>query len=383
MKKIVLFLFAFVALMYLVLVITGNTYLYKAIVYNYVNIDDNDLFEQRVIETDNSSAWAFSKAYNSQPLAATLDSALQAYESVAFLIIKNDSIEFEKYWDGYGISSISNSFSMAKSIVSILIGIAIDDGFIKSLDQPIGDFIPEYSEGEKAKVTIRHLLMMASGLNWDESYGSAFSVTTKAYYGTDLFALVKDLEVEEEPGKVYRYKSGNTQLLAFILEKACGKKVSDYASEKLWIPLHAEKNAEWSLDHEDGMEKAYCCFYSTARDFARIGKLYSNNGNFNGTQVVSADYVTESIRPAPILTPEGQPINHYGLHWWLLNRKGYAVFYARGILGQYIISIPKLNLVVVRLGHKRSEVKENFHVIDVLLYIDEVLKMYDNKTELN
>lgn len=365
------------------MVITGNTYLYKAIVYNYVNIDDNDLFEQRVIETDKSTPWAFSKTYNSHSLPNKLDSALQAYESVAFLIIKNDSIEYEKYWDGYSISSISNSFSMAKSIVSILIGIAIDEGHIKNLAQPIGDFLPEYNEGEKKKVTIRHLLMMAGGLNWDESYGSAFSVTTKAYYGTDLFALVKDLEVEEEPGKVYRYKSGNTQLLAFILEKATGKKVSDYASEKLWIPLHAERNAEWSLDHKAGMEKAYCCFYSNARDFARIGKLYSNYGNFNGTQVVSAEYVAESIKPATLLSPDGQPINHYGLHWWLMNRNGYAVFYARGILGQYIISIPDLSLVVVRLGHKRSEVKENYHVTDVLLYIDEVLNMYDNKTELN
>lgn len=379
MKKALIYIIGFVALIYFVLAVTDNTYLYKAIVYNYVNIDDNDLFSQRVIEKDKSSAWAFSKNYNTVPLPERLDSALQAYESVAFLIIKNDSIEHEHYWDGYGISSLSNSFSMAKSIISILVGIAIDEGHIKSLDQSIGDFLPEYNEGKKKKVTIGHLLMMASGLNWDESYGSAFSVTTKAYYGTDLFALVKDLEPEEEPGNVYRYKSGNTQLLAFILENATGKSVSDYASEKLWIPLHAERNAEWSLDTEDGMEKAYCCFYSNARDFARIGKLYLNGGNFNGIQVVSADYVTQSIVPNAAVTPEKQANTHYGLHWWLMNRKGYDIFYARGILGQYIIGIPELNLVVVRLGHKRSEVKENFHVTDVLLYIDEVLNMYTTK----
>lgn len=378
MKKTLIYIIGFVALIYLVLAITDNTYLYKAIVYNYVNIDDNDLFSQRVIENDKSSAWAFSNNYNATPLPHRLDSALQAYESVAFLIIKNDSIEHEQYWDGYGISSLSNSFSMAKSIISILIGIAIDEGHIKSIDQPVGDFLPEYNEGDKLKVTVKHLLMMASGLNWDESYGSAFSVTTKAYYGTDLFALIKDLEPEEEPGKTYRYKSGNTQLLAFILEKATNKSVSDYASEKLWMPLQAERNAEWSLDTDEGMEKAYCCFYSNARDFARIGKLYLNDGDFNGKQVVSPEYVRLSITPSAIVTPENQPNTHYGLHWWLMNRQGHAIFYARGILGQYIIGIPELNLVVVRLGHKRSEVKENFHVTDVLLYIDEVLNMYTN-----
>lgn len=379
MKKALIYIIGFIALIYLVLVVTDNTYLYKAIVYNYVNIDDNDLFNQRTIANDKSSAWQLSKNFNATPLPEKLDSTLRAYESVAFLIIKNDSIEHEKYWDGYGTSSLSNSFSMAKSIISILIGIAIDEGHIKSIDQSIGDFLPEYNEGDKKKVTIKHLLMMSSGLNWDESYGSAFSVTTKAYYGTDLYALVKDLEVEEDPGKMYRYKSGNTQLLAFILEKATGKNVSDFAGEKLWQPLNAEHNAEWSLDTDGGMEKAYCCFYSNARDFARIGKLYLNEGMFNGAQVVSADYVKQSIAPNAALTPEGKPNTHYGLHWWLMNRQGYDIFYARGILGQYIIGIPELNLVVVRLGHKRSEVKENFHVTDVLLYIDEVLNMYATK----
>ena len=383
MKKTLIYIFVLIALIYLVLLITDNTYLFKAVVYNYVNIDDNDLFHQRVIEHDISSAWAFSKNYNIQPLPQRLDSALQAYETVAFLIIRNDSIEHEQYWNGYGISSISNSFSMAKSIISILIGIAVDEGYIENLDQPIGKFLPEYNEGKKAKVTIKHLLMMASGLNWDESYGSAFSVTTKAYYGNDLYALVKDLDLEEEPGKVYRYKSGNTQLLAFILEKATGKTVSDYASEKLWKPLQSEFNAEWSLDKKDGMEKAYCCFYSNARDFARIGKLYLNHGNFKGKQIVPVNYAKQSLQPVGIQTPEGKPNTHYGLHWWLMNRQGFDIFYARGILGQYIIGIPELNIVVVRLGHKRSEVKENYHVTDVLLYIDEVLKMYGNNKKIN
>ena len=140
--------------------------------------------------------------------------------------------------------------------------------------------------------------------------------------------------------------------------------------------MQAERNADWSLDHKDGMEKAFCCFYSNARDFARIGKLYSNLGNFNGKQILSSSFVEESLRPAPLLSVEGEAVTHYGLHWWLMKRQGYDLFYARGILGQYIIGIPELKLIIVRLGHKRGEKLKDYHMSDVLLYIDGVLEMY-------
>src|SRR5690606_33587242 len=135
----------------------------------------------------------------------------------------------EQYWDGYSEESLSNSFSVAKSIVSILVGIALQEGALQSIDQPVGDYLPEFKEGAKANITIKHLLWMSSGLNWDESYGNPLSVTTEAYYGSDLKKVVRRLEAVEKPGQQFEYKSGDTQVLGFVLEAATGKSLADYA----------------------------------------------------------------------------------------------------------------------------------------------------------
>jgi CubicO group peptidase (beta-lactamase class C family) len=152
-------------------------------------------------------------------------------------------------------------------------------------------------------------------------------------------------------------------------------KIAEYASEKLWKPMGAEQAAQWSLDHENGDEKAYCCFYSNARDFARFGKLYLNNGNWNGVQLVPDQYVKDSVTPAPLLEESGKPNRCYGYSWWLLpGYKGHDIFYARGILGQYVIVIPDKKIIIVRLGHKRGERLPDNHVDDVYAYIDGILE---------
>ena len=166
--------------------VSGNGYIYKALLYNYVNIDDLNLFHTRTVKAGAGEPWAFGSDYNKNPLTDDLRKALEEYESVAFLVVKEDSIRTEEYWDSYSKGSVSNSFSVAKSIVSILVGIALDEGKIKSLDQPVCDFLPEFCDDQSRQLTIRHLLMMSSGFNWDESYTSLFGPTTKAYYGTDL-----------------------------------------------------------------------------------------------------------------------------------------------------------------------------------------------------
>ncbi len=367
----------FLVVFHIVLWATGNIYLYKALFYNYVNIDDLNLFPVRTVEAGKGEPWPLGNDYNKQPLNPELKNTLEMYESVAFLVVKNDSIRSEFYWDGYGSNSFSNSFSVAKSIVSILVGIAIDEGKIKNPDQPVCDFLPDFCDGENKQLTIRHLLMMSSGLNWDESYTSLFGPTTKAYYGTDLYEQMTSLDVVTAAGKQLNYMSSNTQLLAFILEKATGTTLSEYASEKLWKPIGAEMDAQWSLDHTEGHEKAYCCFYSNARDFARIGKLYLQKGQWNGKQIVSSEYVNQSIAPAPV-SDNNAANTIYGYQWWLTEHSGYKVFYARGILGQYIFVIPDLNIVMVRLGHKRGEKSADGMLLDVPVYLGEVIKMYGN-----
>jgi CubicO group peptidase (beta-lactamase class C family) len=184
---------------------------------------------------------------------------------------------------------------MAKSIVGLAIGAAIDDGFIKSVDQPVADFIPEFQNKTNKNLTIKQVLTMSSGLNWKEDYGGLFNTTTEAYYGKDIRKLIYSLQVTSTPGVKFTYLSGNSELLGMVVEKATGKKLSEYVAEKFWKPMGAEHPALWSLDRKNGMEKAYCCFNTNARDFARWGQLVLNQGTWNGDTLVSPYYLRRSI----------------------------------------------------------------------------------------
>ncbi|HET8753605.1 MAG TPA: serine hydrolase, partial [Salinimicrobium sp.] len=288
-------------------------------------------------------------------------------ETVAFLIIKNDSIWYEKYFDEFNKDSKSNSFSMAKSIVSAMLGKAIKEGYIKSLEQPVSDFFPQFDDDLK----VGDLSSMASGLNWDEDYYSPFSMTARAYFDDDIRSQILDLEVVEEPGQEFEYLSGNTELLGMVIEKATGKTLSEYLSESFWKPLGMRNDALWQLDSEEsGMEKTYCCIASNARDFAKIGKLYKDFGKWKGKQILDSSFVAKSIQPRFEDSP------YYGYGFWLENYKGKDIFYMRGILGQYVIVIPEDELIIVRLGRKVGEKAESaHHYNDFYAYIDEVYKM--------
>lgn len=357
-----------------------KNYVYSAIYYNLANIDDNTIFEQRQIEApQRAQPWPLAVGYNELTSPEELERLHRDLRSVAFLIVQKDSILHEQYWDGYSDASLSNSFSMAKSIVNMLVGIAIKEGDIEGVEQPVGDFLPEFREGDKAKIKIRHLLWMSSGLNWDESYINPFSMTTESYYGTNLKKVIDRLEAVEEPGRQFTYKSGDTQVLGFLLQAATGKSLSALAEEKLWKPIGAAHDAEWSVDKSDGIEKAYCCFFSNARDFARLGKLYLHKGLWNGDTIVPPVYVQASLTPNGLTkAKDGKKVDFYGYHWWLMpDYKGHNVFYARGILGQYIIVIPDKDLIIVRLGKERGEVVNN-HPTDVRAIVDAVNKMLDS-----
>jgi CubicO group peptidase (beta-lactamase class C family) len=334
--------------------ISGRTYLFEAVWYNFADIDDYKKFSNNPVVTGEPQPWNISGDYNKNPLPDNLKKMLEDLETVAVLGIRNDSILYEFYWDGYSDSSLSGSFSMAKSITSLLIGAALKEGKIKSPDEPVGNYLEEFRTGERAKVRIVDLLTMSSGSNWDESYANPFSVTTELYYGHNVYKTATGVSVVQQPGTLHRYKSGDTQLLGLIIEKATGKSLSAYASEKLWQPLGAEHAALWSTDEIGGSEKAYCCFNSNARDFARLGKLMLDSGRWKGNEIISMDYYQQSIKPCLIPDETGQPCKYYGYQWWITPSRT-EVFYARGILGQYIIVIPSKKTILVRLGKKRSE----------------------------
>ncbi len=355
LRGLLIFLLAVIILFSAYALASGRTYLFPAVIHNFADIDDYKIFSNNTVANGQPQSWNLSGNYNKINMPAELTQLLGGIGTIGVVVIKNDSVLFEKYWQGYSDSSYSGSFSMAKSITSLLIGAAIQEGKIKSIEEPVSDFIPEFKEGEKAGVRIVDLLTMSSGSDWDESYSNPLSVTTELYYGSDVYKTATGVHIIKKPGTYHEYKSGDTQLLGLILEKATGQSLSAYASAKLWQPLGAMHPALWSTDKEGGNEKCYCCFNSNAKDFARLGQLMLDSGKWKGNDIIPADYYSKSISPNMIPDKNGKPCDYYGFQWWLVPyHKG--VFYARGILGQYIIIIPSKKMVMVRLGQKRGPI---------------------------
>ncbi len=346
-------------------------YVQRALVYQKPDIDDYKIFDNDTVKAGNYQPWKISTKYNKQKLSDSANRSFVDYKTVAFVVVQHDSLLYESYWDGYSNKSLSNSFSMAKSIIGLLVGIAIDEGKIKSVDQKIGDFISEFKTPSFKEISIKNLLTMSAGFDCDESYSSLFNITTEAYYGDNLHALTVGLKSKEKPGQKFNYVSLESQLLSFIVEKATGKSIHQYASEKLWKPLGARYDALWSLDKKGGDEKAFCCFNSNAPDFARIGQLVLNHGKWNQQQVISDTFLTQALQPADyLLDDNNEKVSYYGYQWWILNYKNTKIPYCRGILGQYIFVIPSKDAVVVRLGEKRSDKHALNAPADVILWLD-------------
>lgn len=341
-----------VSLLYL----SDYSYLLRAVTKIYFTghttafLSDYQQFENRVLPaSENPQPWPLHKNYNSVDLSERLEVFHRETKTVAFVMFKNDSLYIEKYYDGYGPDSKSNSFSVAKSFISALLGRAIKDGKIKSLDQKVKEFIPELQGPYADQVTVGDLSSMASGQKWDEAYYSPLSVTTAAYFVEDLGKLILQQPIDEAPGKKYIYKSGTTQLLGMVLTKATGKSLTDYLYETLWNPMGAEYESYWQIDSEENeLEKAYCCIASNAKDFARMGKLYKDYGKWEGQVLLDSSFVAKSIQARFPESPE------YGYGWWLKSYKDHDVFMMRGHLGQYVMVFPKENIILVRLGHTKG-----------------------------
>ncbi len=378
-KKTTRILISVAAIIALVIVL-APAHLRRAVTYGHAKINNYMIFDNRKVQNAEPLPWQHDSLYNAVNISPEYLQIIESYGTTGFVVIHNNKILHEQYWDGGSDTTRSNSFSAAKSIVSLLIGCLRDEGRIKSLDQPITDFLPDFKNSNGFTLSIKDLLTMSSGIDWDEGYSSLFSVTTEAYYGSHLAELVTGLKVINEPGKIFVYQSCDSQLLALIIEKASGKSISDYASEKLWKPLGAEHPALWSLDREGGVEKAFCCFNSTATDFARIGQMVLDSGQFNNRQIVSKAYLKEATSPALWIKGEnGGPLDYYGYQFWTLTYKGHKVVYARGILGQYIFIIPSLNAVVVRLGNERSKEYIHFAPKDIFTYLDAAFELISEK----
>ena len=376
MSKILKWIFIIITTLILLLYAFNLEYLIKGVRTIYLTgnntafISDYEYFDNRDIKSLNPQPWALHKKYNAVTESDALQNLNAGGKTKSFLVIKNDSILFEKYYDGYDQNSLSNSFSVAKSIVTSMMGKAIMEGKIKGLDQPVSDYFEEYNEGLASELTIGDLARMSSGMKWSEKYYSVINITSESYFTKDLRSVILRQKIIDKPGQGFRYSSGDTQLLGMVIEKATGVSLSEYLSEKFWKPMGAENNALWQIDSENyGMEKAYCCIAATARDFARFGKLYINKGKWNDEVILDSSFVELSIQPSFKDSP------YYGYGWWLYDYEGKKVFTMNGHRGQFVISFPEENIIIVRQGDFNEKGRVSNGTGDLYKYISEGYKL--------
>ena len=376
MKKILKLMLIVIGALVLLIYIFNIDYIFKGVRTIYLTgnntafISDYEYFDNREIKSANPQPWALHKQYNTIDESDKLKELNDERKTKSFLVIKNDSILFEKYYDGHKQTDISNSFSVAKSIVTSMLGKAIMEGKIKRLDQPVSDFFEEYKNGLASELTVGDLASMSSGMKWNEKYYSVINITSESYFTDDLRSVILGQEIENKPGKGFRYSSGDTQLLAMIIEKATGTSLSNYLSQKFWDPMGAENLALWQIDSkESGMEKAYCCIAATARDFARFGKLYIDKGKWGDTQILDSSFVELSLNPVFDDSP------FYGYGWWLYEYEGKKVFTMNGHRGQFVISFPDENIIIVRQGDFNNKGRVSEGSGDLYQYISEGYKI--------
>ena len=275
----------------------------------------------------------------------------------AMLVINDGQITFEQYWLSGGQQQTWLSMSVAKSFISALIGIAVEQGHIDDINQPITDYVPELFGSAYDNVRIKDILQMSSGASWNEDYGDPASDISRFSrifaLGGSMNAFTATLNAEFPPGTYNRYNSIDTQALGMLLTNAVGRPISEYMTQMLWHPMGAENQAYWLTDSAD-MEMAFAGLNATARDYAKLGEMYRLGGLFNGRQIVPAQWVQASITPdAPHLiagdnSASDWPLG-YGYQWWI-PQGDQGEFMAIGVYNQFIYVAPASNTVIVKLS---------------------------------
>lgn len=275
----------------------------------------------------------------------------------AFIVIRNDSIVYEKYDKGYSDSTLSTIFSGAKSMISIMMGQALADGSIKNLNDKVTTYIPELKSNPAfEQITLKNLLDMKSGLEFQDALGGIvkafFSDEAKYYYTDNMQAQLMKVKLVNKPGTVWVYKSIDPILLGWVLKKATGKSVAQYFEANVWKQIGAEYNATWGLDQVNGLTNTASRFQVTAIDFAKIGRLYLNKGRYNGKQIVPENWVNQSVNigtEKPASAKGWQKSAHHYL-WWVPQEGNKGDYAAEGMLGQRLYVDPKTNTIIVQFA---------------------------------
>ncbi len=288
-----------------------------------------------------------------------LDEFIDRTTTTGLLVVKDDAIVLEQYRLGASEDSLLTSFSVAKSVVSALVGFALADGSIRALDDPVTAYVPALAGSGYDGVPIRHVLEMSSGVRFDENYANPLSDVNRMFarsflFGSSIDAFARGLPSQHRSGEGYEYKSVDTQVLAAVVHAATGRTLSDYLSAKLWRPLGMERDARWVVDSDgpDAEEYGFCCLNATLRDWARFGRLYLRGGDWQGVRLLPAAWIHDSVTPSrPELALKGL----YGPEWdvgyayqWWVPAGGEGEFTAIGIWGQYVYVNPAERVIVVK-----------------------------------
>lgn len=273
-----------------------------------------------------------------------------------FLVIHKGVIVHEEYRLGADETSRFTSWSMAKSVLSALIGIAIDEGHIRSIRDPVGEYVPELRGSGYVDVPIEDALTMSSGVAFDEDYDNPRSDINMLFIramamGVPVEQSIAALESIRPPGVYNDYVSSDSMALGLVLERATGMRVAHYLESRLWGPMGAEADAYWSTDRT-GREFALCCLNATLRDYGRFGQLYLDGGVREGNQIIPAKWIGASVNPlGEHLQPGNNPASSwtfgYGYNWWIPEQPQ-GEYLAIGVWGQYIFVDPEREIVIVK-----------------------------------
>jgi CubicO group peptidase (beta-lactamase class C family) len=343
--------------------IQGPVTVYRIVVHGDTTIEDHKLYPFRPL-APSPRPFRFKETPRPELARVTVaglgDVDLAAFlgqsDTIALLVLKGDRLLFERYFRDHERTRISQAFSASKSILSLLIGAAIDDGLIRSVDDVVTDYVPELARAGFEKVRIVDLLQMNSSIDYVED-DNPFGQHVRFNYTPKLEAEILSLRVKPARDGGFVYKSGDNALLGLILKRVLrAKTITQFTQERLWDPLGMEHAGLWSLDDDGGMEKTWCCISATARDFAKIGALCRDGGQWLGQSIVSSKWIEDSTKTGPYSAAQWPPANsaagfrNFGYQWWLLD-KARGDFTARGKDGQFIYVDAARDVVVVRLGY--------------------------------
>lgn len=342
--------------------LSGHGYFWRALSATYLqghataHIDDAGNFAQRTIATGTPRPWPQDPRYNRDALEPDTLAYLKRHGTAAFLVARDGALLHETYFAPYDADSRTNSFSVAKTITTLQVGLAVAQGFVSGFDAPLTERLPEYATDPRGRLaTVSQLSSMTAGHDWTEHYYLPLNVTTELYFGGDAAGLVTRRGFEREPGSAFEYSSGSTQLLGVFLQRALaarepGLTISGHLSRSLWQPLGMRRDAIYTLDRageDGGIERTYCCVFATARDFARLGQLLLQDGEWDGRPLLDRAFV-ERMR-----TPDRVP--YYGHSLWMDLAWTHPFWLMQGHQGQYVIVVPSKRLVVVRTGRFRDK----------------------------